>query len=214
MHKNPFSISVLRFDEFAQEYASKFMNIEAYEHMIETFCKEISSSNPKILELGCGPGNITKYLKTKFPNSSYVAIDLSPKMIEIARQHVKDIDFRIMDVREMATIDTTFDAIMCSFCLPFLSKEDTDNLIVDCAKQLNTNGIIYISTMEGDETDAGFESTSFSGSAEIYFNYHLRQNLEKSLLENGFDMLSFCAQDYHEPDGSILTDLIFIGIKR
>jgi hypothetical protein len=32
--------------------------------------------------------------------------------------------------------------------------------------------------------------------------------------ENGFDMLSFCAQDYHEPDGSILTDLIFIGIKR
>jgi trans-aconitate methyltransferase len=123
-----FKISVKRFDEFASEYADRFKNIDSYRRHFDKFCDFIENSNPKILELACGPGNVTGYLKQRFLDSNIIAIDLAPRMIDLARQNISDVDFRLMDVRDIKSLDLEFDSIMCSFCLPFLSKNDTDNL--------------------------------------------------------------------------------------
>jgi SAM-dependent methyltransferase len=208
-----FDISVKRFDEFAIEYAERFNDINAYLLSIDHFCDLIKKDDPKILELACGPGNVTRYIRHRFPESEYMAIDLAPNMIDIARQQITGVDFEIMDVRLISTIKTKFDAIMCAFCLPFLSGEDACNLIADCAGQLNDNGVIYISTMEGDESKAGFETTSFTGNSKVFFNYHELHILEKALLENGFLINDIRRQDYIEPNGTTLIDLILIGIK-
>lgn len=209
-----FDISVQRFDEFAAEFAERFMNIELYTDSTDTFCNLIKNDCPKILELGCGPGNVTSFLKIRFPEAQIIAIDLAPKMIEIARKHLPDVDFRVMDVRGISSVPEKFDAVMCSFCLPFLSKSDSCKLIADCAEKLNSGGVLYISTMEGDETKAGFETTSFSRDSEIYFNYHSRTDLENSFAENGFEISHLKLQDYPEPDGRITTDMILIGTKK
>lgn len=210
---NPFDISVKRFDEFAKEYADRFKNIDPYLPSIDIFCHLTKSLRPRILELACGPGNVTRYVKHRFPVSDYVAIELAPQMINIAKQSIKDVEFGIMDVRRISSFDTKFDSIMCSFCLPFLSKTDTGKLIADCSELLDRNGIIYISTMEGDESKAGFEPTSFSGKSEVYFNYHKQGDLENELRNNGFLIKDTRRQAYYEPGGSISTDLIFIGMK-
>ena len=209
-----FDISVQRFNEFADEYAQRFMDVGAYSDSIERFCDLIRTDNPKILELGCGPGNVTRLLKLRFPDCKITAIDLAQKMIDLARKLLPGIDFRVMDVRDILSIPKKFDAVMCSFCLPFLSKMDAEKLIFDCAEKLNSGGVLYISTMEGDETRAGFESTSFSGDSKIYFNYHRQSDLETAFLKSGFELRQIKSQDYLEPDGSVTTDLIFIGIKN
>lgn len=209
-----FEISVKRFNEFASEYADRFMNIDSYRKHFDKFCDLINRKNPNILELACGPANVTKYIKQRFPDSKIIAIDLAPRMIDIARQMVSGVDFRVMDVRDLKLLDSKFDSIMCSFCLPFLSKSDTDKLISDCSNKLFKDGILYLSTMEGDESKAGFETTSFSGDSKIYFNYHRQQDLEKSLINNGFSIDYNIRQDYYESDGSITIDLIMIAKKN
>jgi len=209
-----FEISVKRFDEFASEYADRFMNIDSYRIHFAKFCDLIESKKPTILELACGPANVTRYLKQRFHDAKIVAIDLAPRMIDIARQMVNDVDFRVMDVRDIKSLDFKFDSVMCSFCLPFLSKSDTDKLISDCSDKLIKNGILYLSTMEGDESKAGFESTSFSGDSKVYFNYHMQQDLEKSLVNNGFSIDYTIRQDYYESDGSVTIDLIMIAKKN
>lgn len=209
-----FEISVKRFDEFASEYAERFMNIDSYRIHFDKFCDLIDNKQPNILELACGPANVTRYLKQRFPDSNILAIDLAPRMIDIAKQTVNGVDFRVMDVRNIKSLDLKFDSIMCSFCLPFLSKSDTDKLISDCSDKLNRNGILYISTMEGDETRAGFESTSFSGDSKVYFNYHMQQDLDKSLVNNGFSIDYNIRQNYYESDGSITIDLVMIAKKN
>lgn len=123
-------------------------------------------------------------------------------------------DFRVMDVRAISEIQEKFDAVMCSFCLPFLSKADAAKLIGDCANCLVSGGVLYVSTMEGDETRAGFETTSFSGDAGIYFNYHRQQDLEDAFATNGFEIRQVKLQDYIEPDGSATTNMIFIAVKK
>ncbi|WP_346857491.1 class I SAM-dependent methyltransferase [uncultured Draconibacterium sp.] len=210
---NKFDISIQKFDQFASEYATRFKNIDAYSKHFEKFCELTNQQNPAVLELACGPGNVTRYLKQTFHSPQIIAIDLAPAMIKIARENVEDVDFRIMDVRNILTLDQQFDCIMCSFCLPFLSKNDSFKLIADCSKKLKSNGVLYISTMEGDESKAGFESTRFSGNSKVYFNYHKKTDLQNALLQNGFKTEYTIEQDYAEQDGRLTTDLIFIAKK-
>jgi 2-polyprenyl-3-methyl-5-hydroxy-6-metoxy-1,4-benzoquinol methylase len=208
-----FDVSVQRFDEFAEEYASRFGNVSGYIGQLTFFADQIKAEKPAIIELACGPGNVTKFLKNRFPESRILGVDLAPKMIDLARKALPEVDFRVMDVRDISSIPEKFDAVMCSFCLPFLSKTDAAELIANSSSLLNRGGVIYLSTMEGDETRAGFETTSFSGEAEIYFNYHRQTDLEEVFLQGGFKLIQVKSQDYTEPDGSLTTDLIFIGVK-
>lgn len=211
---NNFDLSVQRFDEFAEEYASRFDNVNGYLEHLDRFCNLIKVENPKILELACGPGNVTTFLRKRFPESRILGVDLAPKMIELARKALPEADFRVMDVRRISEIEENFDAVMCSFCLPFLSKEDAAKLIADCSALLNPGGVIYLSTMEGGEERAGFENSSFSGNAEIYFNYHRQQDLEDAFAKSGFEIQQVKLQDYIEPDGSVTTDMLFIASKN
>jgi Trans-aconitate methyltransferase len=209
-----FDVSVQRFDEFADEYASRFDNVSGYIEQLTYFIHQIKGEKPAILELACGPGNVTRFLKSWFSESRILAVDLAPKMIELARKALPDVDFRVMDVRDMSSIPEKFDAVMCSFCLPFLSKDDAAKLIADCSALLNPGGVIYLSTMEGDENRAGFEKTSFSGESEIYFNYHQQADLQEAFRKAGFNVVRLDQQDYLEPDGSVTIDLIFIAEKE
>lgn len=208
-----FDISVQRFDEFAEEYASRFDNVSGYLNQLFWFVSQVKTSSPAVLELACGPGNVTKFLKNRFPESRILAVDLATKMIEIARKALPKGDFRVMDVRDISVIAEKFDAVMCSFCLPFLSKEDAAKLIADCSSLLNPGGVIYLSTMEGDENQAGYEKTSFSGDSEVYFNYHRQTDLQEAFEKAGFTVLRMDRQDYQEPDGSVTVDLIFVAEK-
>jgi SAM-dependent methyltransferase len=212
--RSPFEVSVQRFNDFAAEYAARFMNIEPYRIHFDAFCRMIPSTTPAILELACGPGNVTRYLRQVLPGSQILAIDLAPRMIEIARETVPGVDFRVMDVRDIQNLDNRVDAIMCSFCLPFLSADDTRMLIRDCGGLINEGGILYLSTMEGDASQAGFEPTSFTGSSEVYFNYHARKDLVNALTENGFAVEYEIKQDYLESDGTVLVDLILIARSK
>jgi 2-polyprenyl-3-methyl-5-hydroxy-6-metoxy-1,4-benzoquinol methylase len=208
-----FEISVQRFDEFAEQFAVRFMNIDAYKIHFDYFCQRLSQPGLRIFELGCGPGNVTRYLKQQLPGAAITAIDLSPNMLEIARRHLPGVDFRIMDVREISTIGIRFGGIVCSFCLPFISHEDASGMIVACRDLLEPGGMLYISTMEGDAADAGYETTSFSGASKLYFNYFRQHELEKMLEKNGFAISYLKKQVYDEPGSIPLTDLIIIANK-
>lgn len=212
--RDNYSVSVQRFDEFATQYANRFGNVSDYALHLDRFCGLITMPNAKILDLGCGPGNHAKFIAGKLIDPKIVGVDLAPQMIEIARGKVPDADFRLMDVRDISALDARFNGIVCSFCLPFLSKADVDTLIADCKDKLDSNAYLYLSTMEGCADDAGYESTSFSGDAQIYFNYHKREDLKQALHQNGFAVKYEICQDYDDHDGRVLTDLIFIAQKK
>lgn len=96
-----FNLSVRRFDEFAAAYAEKFRNIDAYTAHIDRFCDRIGSARPAILELACGPGNVTRYVRQRFPDSDYLAIDLALaengfRVIHFARQDYPEADGSVL----------------------------------------------------------------------------------------------------------------------
>lgn len=200
------------FNKYATEYQKKFMNVDAYGDSLDIFCSAIKKQNASVLELACGPGNITKYLLNKRSDLKIFGIDLAPNMIELSKQNNPSAEFKVMDCREINSLNKTYDAIMCGFCLPYLSKEEVIQLIVDASILLNPDGVFYLSTMEDDYSKSGFKKGS-SGE-EIFMHYHEAGYLTKALEENNFKTLNWRRQDYPETDGSTTIDLIIVSKKH
>jgi len=209
MDKTKMAIDV--FDKRANEYQARFMDVGLYHDTFDLFCNSITKENAEILELACGPGNITRYILNKRPDFKILGIDLAPNMIELAKRNNPTATFQCMDCRDIRLLGKKYDAVMCGFCLPYLSKEESVQLINDVYNLLEFNGLLYISTMEDDYAKSGLERSS-SGD-QMYIHYHEADYLTQALLENGFKIIEMQRKEYPKQDGSKTTDLVIIAGK-
>ncbi|MEO6902041.1 MAG: methyltransferase domain-containing protein [Bacteroidia bacterium] len=209
MDKNQIILNT--YNKAAKQYQDKFMNMDLYHPSYDLFCKLIAKRNAEIFEIACGPGNITNYLLKSRPDFKIVGIDFSPAMIELAKVNNPTATFQVMDARHIDKIDKKYDAIICGFCLPYLTNEEATKLIGDAAQLLQPNGLLYISTMEDDATKSGFEKPSFTDYGEIYINYHQADYLISIFNQHHFKIIDLKRQDYPEKDGTFSTDMIFIA---
>lgn len=196
-------------NKVAKLYQDKFMDLDLYDDTYDTFCEQIVKVNSTILEIGCGPGIITKYLLNKRPDFKIDAIDISPKMIELAKTNNPKANFKVMDSRKIDNLVTNFDAVVCGFCLPYLSESDCSKLMKDCSKILADNGIIYLSFVEGDYKNSGYQTAS-SGD-RVYFYYHSLESINKELKENNFRTIKLWHKQYTKNGEAEETHTIIIA---
>ncbi len=199
------------FNHYAIDYQNKFMNVDLYQHSFDLFCNNIPKENAEILEIACGPGNITKYLLNIRPDFKILGIDLAPNMIELARINNPGAKFEVMDCRDIGLLPNKYDAIMCGFCLPYLSKEETINLINDATLRLKSDGVLYISTMEDDYSKSGIQTNSYGD--QIYMYFHQADYLTQALQANGFKIIDLTRQDYPTQGETKTTDLLIPARK-
>ncbi len=174
-------------NKIALLYQNKFMDLDIYDKTYDFICDNISKKGAHLLEIGCGPGNITKYLLNKRPDYKIFGIDIAPRMIELAKQNNPTANFATMDSRQIDLITLKFDGVVCGFCLPYLSYLDSKKLIADCNILLRENGLFYISFVEGDAINSGFQIGS-SGERS-YFYYHNLNEIKSQLIANNFDSI-------------------------
>ncbi len=128
------------FNNCAKQYEEKFLDDSRYNSIYYLFCDLLKKKNPKVLEVGCGPGNTTNALLKIRPDFEVLGIDLSPNMIELAKKNNPKADFQLLDAREIGALNKKFDAVVCSFCLPYLNKEDALSFIENVSKLIQRVG--------------------------------------------------------------------------
>ena len=116
-----YMITFETWNKVASIYQDKFMDLDIYNDTYDFFCSAIIGNHPRILEIGCGPGNITRYLQTKRQDFQIDATDMAPNMIDLATKNNPTVACYILDAKNIETLETKFDGIMCGFCLPYLS---------------------------------------------------------------------------------------------
>ena len=144
MDKLQMAINV--FNKRAVQYQDKFMDVALYHDSFDLFCNSIPKQTAAVLEIACGPGNITRYLLEKRPDFQLLGIDLAPNMLELARSNNPQAEFMLMDGRDILRLNKLFDGIMCGFCLPYLSREEAVKMIGDAARLLLPGGIFCCKT--------------------------------------------------------------------
>ena len=65
----------------------------------------------KVLEIGCGTGLFTKKISDYSGNTSIIATDLSPELIEEAERKYPELTFEVADAMNMYFKDESFDAV-------------------------------------------------------------------------------------------------------
>jgi trans-aconitate methyltransferase len=209
MDRNKTAVDI--FDKLARQYQDKFMDVKLYGDTFDLFCSSIQKEHPDILELACGPGNITSYLLKKRPDLRIFATDLSPNMLELAKTNNPSAEFQLMDCRNIGAIKKKYDGIMCGFCLPYLSQEETIRLLHDASELLLPGGILYLSTIEDDYDKSTYKKGS-SGD-EIFMHYYTADFLSTALKQNGFTIIALERKHYPAQDGTGITDLVIIAKK-
>lgn len=199
-------------DKLASAYQERFMEMDLYNDTYNSFCKLVVKQDAKILEIGCGPGNITRHLLSNRPDFKLLGLDIAPSMIKLAQMNNPGARFEVMDARDIDKLQGRFDGIICGFCLPYLSKEDVAKLIKDCSALLNKEGTLYFSAIEGDYDKSGVEPSS-DGQHSMFVYYHEAYYLENYLKQHGFELTNFVRKEFPKQDGIIQIHMILIARK-
>lgn len=174
-------------NKVARLYADRFMKFDLYNATYDVFCDFVLKENSRILELGCGPGNITNYLLSVRPDFIIHGVDAAPNMVQLATENNPNARFSVMDIRDAGKIEDNFDGIVCGFCIPYLSRAEVRNLFDHAHRLLNKQGIMYLSFEEGDYKKSGYRKASTGDAA--YFYYYELATIRAILQKTGFKEL-------------------------
>ena len=73
-----------------------------------------------VVDLGCGPGNLTRLLAERWPGATVTGIDASPQMVEAARRDVPTLQFEVGDLRDWAGSAAEVDVLVSNATLQWL----------------------------------------------------------------------------------------------
>lgn len=118
----------------------------SYERMQINIQKYLDLNTDDVfLDLGCGPGHI---LKKVIPFvSKAVGIDLSPQMIELAKQYLgneKNIELYVGSMTQIPMQDDYFTKILCCSSIHYLSSKEMMSVKTEFNRILKKNGVIII----------------------------------------------------------------------
>jgi ubiquinone/menaquinone biosynthesis C-methylase UbiE len=159
--------------------------------------ESVAGENPLILEIGCGTGKNTEFLKTIAVK--LIAVDFSEEMLAIARTKIagENIEFRQLDLRETWDFpDDSFDLVTCSLALEHI--ENIDFVFAEASRVLRRGGRFYFGELhpfkqyQGSkarfETGAGvFELECFVHHVSEFFAAAKNNNFAVTELREWFD---------------------------
>ena len=94
-----------------------------------------------VLDAGCGTGYLSRKLHDR--GARVMGIDFSERMIEIARAHNPDIDFRVDSCAELRTIDDAhFDLVIANYVL--MDTPDLHGTMLAFYRVLKPNGVAVL----------------------------------------------------------------------
>jgi ubiquinone/menaquinone biosynthesis C-methylase UbiE len=206
--KNLQAKTIESYNQTAVEFNDTIATLKNYDHTYQFVCNRLNDGDA-ILDLACGPGQISKYLR-KRKNLKVVGVDLSEEMLKIARNEIPDGIFHRHSIVTYREVES-FDLVLLGFALPYLTESQMDECIFNSSKCLKRGGMYYMSFMEGIGNQ--LEKTSFGKEHDFLVFYYPRDRVISELERNGIGILREYCLDYKEPDGRITRDIVLIGEK-
>jgi len=101
--------------------------------------------NEKVVDVGCGTGNLTGALLGRLSAAGeVVAVDISPRMIEVARSKVADprVSWHAADARWLPLGDASCDRVFCYSVWPHFAERET--VAAELLRVLRPGGSLHV----------------------------------------------------------------------
>ncbi len=179
--KDVYGITRETYDKTAREYARLTYKKGMFRGCLDKFISYLRKGG-LVLDVGCGSGRDSKYLANRGMN--VIGIDYSEKMLEEARERVKNCKFVKMDMRKLKFGNGNFDGVWAMASLLHVPKKDASSVLLELNRVLKTGGILFISVKEG-EGERLVEGVHEEGGKK-FFAYYRMGELKEFLEKSGF----------------------------
>lgn len=203
-------LTINTYNEIAEQYTQDFFNNEEDKKFVNEFVKYLNGN--KILDMGCGCGNLTKeFIKDGYDT---VGIDLSKKMIEIARKKVPNTRFEIQDIRKTNFEDETFDGLFVSRSLIHIKSEEIQKTLQEFYRILKNNGVVGIIVRVTEEPFEQIEKEVYNPNLDIFFKYFSEKELQEELIKAKFFIEYSNIENVKDLDTGEIVKRLFIIAKK
>jgi len=140
------------YDEIAEEFSATRKTMWPELADLDKYVK----AGDKVLDIGCGNGRLFGYLLERVKNFSYVGIDVSEKLIDIAKGFTwrlilqedaqpPSVDFKVFNGINIPYPTNSFDAVFCLATLPHLPCEELRlKFLQNIKKAVKPGGLLII----------------------------------------------------------------------
>ena len=102
----------------------------------------------KIIDIGCGPGELISQIHAKSASIAITGLDFSEEMIKVSQLRNSDSEHFILDVNDLDTINKRYDILICTHSLPYY--KDIQETLNKFYNKLNQDGTIYLAFASGE----------------------------------------------------------------
>tara|TARA_B100001123_G_C15262737_1_gene1007231 strand:- start:939 stop:1595 length:657 start_codon:yes stop_codon:yes gene_type:complete len=148
--------------------------------------------NTKVLDIGCGPGNLETYLRSKYKNLEMTGVDTSESMLSSAKSNNPKIKFMIGNIVDLPFKKNSFDLTVSLGVLQNFDG-DIDKAIHEICRVTRKSGHIFVTTIDSEY--AGYKDGSLP--INNFYKTYNPTNLSKIFENNNveiIDMKSFSTE--------------------
>ena len=139
------------YDRVAQQYATEYfdeLRRKPFDcQLLDEFAKSVAGAG-EVCELGCGPGQVARYLKDRGVNMR--GVDLSLEMIRVATRLNPDIPFQQGDMLSLSVGDDSLAAVVLFYSIIHIKREDVTRVLQEIKRVLTPRGRLFIAFHGGE----------------------------------------------------------------
>jgi SAM-dependent methyltransferase len=134
-------------EHYAQEYAEELARKPFDRQVLEDFA-DLVKDNGVICELGCGPGQVARYLKDR--GVDVRGIDLSEAMVKVASRLNPDIPFSHGDMMALDLADDSLAGIVLFYSIIHIERAEVTRALREMRRVLEPGGELLMSFHSGE----------------------------------------------------------------
>lgn len=173
------------YDRIALDWAQDHDQDDWWVQGTDAFIQAVKPGN-LVLDLGCGAGVKSLYLQER--GLKVIGADFSENMIALARKRAPSVEFRVMDMREAATLGETFDGIFAQASLLHIPRAEAAALVSGFAQKVRPGGLVYLA-VKGKRKDRADEEikkeNDYGYEYERFFSYFTLEEIKSYLTNAG-----------------------------
>ncbi len=206
--------TVSLFDKWASRYSQKYMDVNLYRESLNFFLEKIKAPNASLLDVACGPGNLTRFIMESLPDTTILGVDLSSEMIKIAKEKNPSSRFLVHDAMDLTNLNQKFDGVICGFLLPYLNNTETQWFLSQVQYVLLSDGFLYLSTIKGNPELPSYIPATDDDGTQLCTNFYNMNTLEILLKNANLEVVADYEVSYVHDNGIPTTDICLIAKRK
>ena len=195
------------YNAIADTYAKCYSEIDYCKTYIDEFIATLSGK--KVLDIGCGAGQITDYLTQK--GNDAIGIDFSEELLKIAKQNFPSSKFILADICEYEQKERV-NGIITKDVLFHLSDENLVSVLQKFRRMIKPNGNLCIIMDMPKQAGEQIFVEELDDKYQIYYNYLTPEKLSDLLEKTGFNIENIQLVKDNDNASSYATGLMIFQV--